>query len=198
AEEGVETIRTLRRTICSGEELPPDVARRFFQRLPGELHNLYGPTEAAIDVTAWQCTPEAATVPIGRPIQNTRLYVLDPAGNPTPVGVPGELHIGGAGVALGYLNRPELTAERLVPEALPLSPSGKRDRTAVPAPEYGRTAVLGRRARRAAYRHRTPGRQDLAGGVGRRDARHRRRLLRPRRALPAGHPGDRPSSPRHQ
>jgi amino acid adenylation domain-containing protein len=116
AEEGIEAIRSLRRTICSGEELPPDVARRFFQRLPGELHNLYGPTEAAIDVTAWQCTPNAATVPIGRPIQNIRLYVLDPAGKPTPVGIPGELHIGGAGVALGYLNRPELTAERFVPD----------------------------------------------------------------------------------
>ncbi|MET8998776.1 amino acid adenylation domain-containing protein [Amycolatopsis sp. NPDC004169] len=119
AEPGVEQVTALRRVVCSGEELPLDTAREFVRRLPHcELHNLYGPTEAAIDVTAWHCTAEAlaevASVPIGAPIRNLRIYVLDRRGNPCPVGVPGELHIAGAGLALGYHNRPELTAERFV------------------------------------------------------------------------------------
>ncbi|WP_370963602.1 amino acid adenylation domain-containing protein [Amycolatopsis sp. cg9] len=119
AEPGIEAVTALRRVVCSGEELPLDTAREFVRRLPHcELHNLYGPTEAAIDVTAWHCTPEAlaevAAVPIGAPIRNLRIYVLDRGGNPCPVGVPGELHIAGVGLALGYHNRPELTAERFV------------------------------------------------------------------------------------
>jgi amino acid adenylation domain-containing protein len=118
--EGVEGCLSLRRVICSGEELPVAVARDFLRRLPAcELHNLYGPTEAAVDVTSWPCDSaalaEAATVPIGRPIQNMRLYVLDNRSAPVPVGVPGELHIAGVGLARGYLNRPELTAEKFVP-----------------------------------------------------------------------------------
>ncbi len=121
AEDGVETCTELRRVVCSGEELPLVAAREFTTRLPHcALHNLYGPTEAAIDVTAWHCTPEAlaqvASVPIGAPIRNLRIYVLDRRGNPCPVGVPGELHIAGAGLALGYHNRPELTAEKFVPD----------------------------------------------------------------------------------
>ncbi|WIV54660.1 non-ribosomal peptide synthetase/MFS transporter [Amycolatopsis nalaikhensis] len=121
AEPGVDAVTALRRVVCSGEELPLDTAREFVRRLPHcELHNLYGPTEAAIDVTAWHCTPEAlaevSSVPIGAPIRNTRIYVLDQRGNPCPVGVPGELHIAGTGLALGYHNRPELTAERFVPD----------------------------------------------------------------------------------
>ncbi|MER5424357.1 amino acid adenylation domain-containing protein [Streptosporangium roseum] len=111
----------LRRVICSGEELPVATAATFTTVLPGcELHNLYGPTEAAIDVTSWHCTPEAVagavTLPIGAPIANMRLYVLDRHGSPTPIGVPGELHIGGVGVARGYHRRPALTAERFVPD----------------------------------------------------------------------------------
>ncbi|MDQ7802937.1 amino acid adenylation domain-containing protein [Amycolatopsis sp. A133] len=121
AEAGLEAVTALRRVVCSGEELPLDTAREFVRRLPHcELHNLYGPTEAAIDVTAWHCTPEAlaevASVPIGAPIRNTRIHVLDRRGNPCPAGVPGELHIAGVGLALGYHNRPELTAERFVPD----------------------------------------------------------------------------------
>ncbi|MEQ4304750.1 amino acid adenylation domain-containing protein [Plantactinospora sp. B6F1] len=117
AEEGAAACRPLRRIICSGEELPVDLALRTLAALPdAELHNLYGPTEAAIDVTAYHCTAEklagAARVPIGAPIDNIRVYVLDERGEPLPVGVPGELYLAGVGLAHGYLNRPELTAER--------------------------------------------------------------------------------------
>ena len=87
--------------------------RRFFEKLPGvELHNLYGPTEAAVDVTYWPCDANypRPIVPIGRPVANTRMYVLDGWGNPAPLGCPGELLIGGIQVGRGYLGRPELTA----------------------------------------------------------------------------------------
>lgn len=124
AAERVEECRSLRRVICSGEELTADLVARFFDRLGARLHNLYGPTEAAIDVSAWQCGPGEATVPIGRPIHNTRLYVLGPRLEPLPVGVPGELFIGGVGLARGYLRRPGLTAGRFV--ASPYGPPGTR------------------------------------------------------------------------
>ncbi|WP_428956288.1 amino acid adenylation domain-containing protein [Streptomyces sp. cg35] len=108
----------LRRVFCSGEALPRDTASTFARALPGvELHNLYGPTEAAVDVTYHACAPDGTgPVPIGRPVWNTRLYVLDPAGQPCPPGVVGELHLAGRQLADGYLNRDELTADRFVPD----------------------------------------------------------------------------------
>jgi amino acid adenylation domain-containing protein len=117
---GVEECRLLRRVIASGEALAPDLVRRFYERLGAELHNLYGPTEAAVDVTHWSCErePGRGVVPIGRPVANTRIVVLDREARPVPIGVPGELHIGGEQLARGYLGRPELTAERFVPDPL--------------------------------------------------------------------------------
>ncbi|HVC21503.1 MAG TPA: amino acid adenylation domain-containing protein, partial [Vicinamibacterales bacterium] len=111
------TCANVRRVICSGEALPPETAGLFFARLPAELHNLYGPTEAAIDVTHWTCRagPVPASIPIGRPIANTSLYIVDEALNPVPIGVAGELLIGGVPVARGYLDRPDLTAEKFIP-----------------------------------------------------------------------------------
>ncbi len=107
----------LKRVFCSGEALPFELTQRFFSKLECELHNLYGPTEAAIDVTFWQCLPQnnLQIVPVGRPISNTQIYILDEYLQPVPVGVPGELHIGGMGLARGYLNRPDLTAEKFIP-----------------------------------------------------------------------------------
>ncbi|WP_186130366.1 amino acid adenylation domain-containing protein, partial [Burkholderia gladioli] len=109
--------KTLSRIICSGEALPAPIARRCLERLPhARLHNLYGPTEAAIDVTAFTCPPDfdAQAVPIGKPIANTRIYLLDERQAPVPMGAIGELYIGGVGVARGYLNRADLTAQRFL------------------------------------------------------------------------------------
>jgi len=123
---GVENCTSLKRVICSGEALPADLVSRFQQKLPAELHNLYGPTEASVDVSYWPCLPGSAetAIPIGRPIANITLYILDRQLNPVPVGTPGELHIGGIGLARGYLNRPELTAEKFIPN--PYDQQGSR------------------------------------------------------------------------
>ncbi len=108
---------SLRRVICSGEALSPALQAQCHERLGAELHNLYGPTEAAVDVTAWECERAQAapkSVPIGRPIWNTQMYVLDSGLQPVPAGVAGELYIAGTGLARGYLGRPLLSAERFV------------------------------------------------------------------------------------
>jgi amino acid adenylation domain-containing protein len=123
---------SLRQVICSGEELPASLQRAFFEQLPqAQLHNLYGPTEAAIDVTAWKCRPDAqdSRIPIGQPIWNTRMYVLDGHRQPVPIGVAGEIYIGGAGVARGYLNRRELTKERFLPDPFSAAAQARLYRT---------------------------------------------------------------------
>ncbi|MBI6926333.1 non-ribosomal peptide synthase/polyketide synthase [Pseudomonas putida] len=121
---------SLKRVVCSGEALPGSLVRRFHQQLPGvALHNLYGPTEAAVDVSAWHCVSAPDNTPIGKPIANTTLYVLDEQGQPVPQGVTGELYIGGVQVARGYLNRPELTAERFLDDPFGQRPGGRLYRT---------------------------------------------------------------------
>ncbi|HEX2327661.1 MAG TPA: amino acid adenylation domain-containing protein [Candidatus Angelobacter sp.] len=118
-QDEVSQSSTLRNVFSSGEALPAMLVRRFGERLPRtSLYNLYGPTEAAVDVTSWTCpagqTP--ATIPIGRPVANTQMYVLGPEGEPVPAGMKGGLFIGGVQVARGYLERPDLTAQRFVPD----------------------------------------------------------------------------------
>ncbi|QDH64930.1 non-ribosomal peptide synthetase [Pseudomonas azotoformans] len=115
-EPTVATCHTLHRIVCSGEALPVDAQQQVFAKLPqAGLYNLYGPTEAAIDVTHWTCVDEGRdAVPIGRPIANLGCYILDSHFEPVPVGVLGELYLGGIGLARGYHRRPALTAERFV------------------------------------------------------------------------------------
>lgn len=115
-EPELEKCNSLKRVICSGEALLVALQERFFSLLDAQLHNLYGPTEAAIDVTFWNCQggSNQRIVPIGRPIANTQIYLLDQHLKPVPVGVPGELHISGVGLARGYLNRKELTEEKFI------------------------------------------------------------------------------------
>jgi len=115
--EDIERCTSLRAIMCSGEALPGELTNRFLQHSKSELHNLYGPTEAAVDVSAFSCTPAAnrISVPIGRPIANMQLYVLDAGGEVVPTGVAGELYIGGIGLARGYFGRPDLTADQFVP-----------------------------------------------------------------------------------
>ncbi|MBM7788492.1 non-ribosomal peptide synthetase [Tenggerimyces flavus] len=127
----------LRRVICSGEALPGDLVSTF--PLPAELHNLYGPTEAAVDVTAWPVEAGGHAVPIGRPVWNTQVYVLDAALRPVPPGVAGELYLAGDQLARGYLARPGLTAERFV--ANPFTPGQRMYRTGDLA-RWSRAGVL--------------------------------------------------------
>ncbi|MER8033008.1 non-ribosomal peptide synthase/polyketide synthase [Streptomyces bauhiniae] len=120
----------LRQVMSSGEALPAPLAARFHRVLPGShLHNLYGPTEASVDVTATEIAPGATTVPIGRPVWNTRAYVLDAGLGPVPPGVAGELYLAGAQLARGYLNRPGLTAERFVADPHAAKPGARMYRT---------------------------------------------------------------------
>jgi amino acid adenylation domain-containing protein len=115
-EPRLSECRSLRYLISGGEKLPLGVMREFQELSRAELHHSYGPTETAIAATEWTCLADAERVLMGRPIANTQVYVLDGQKEPLPVGVAGELYIGGAGVGRGYAGKAELTAERFVPD----------------------------------------------------------------------------------
>ena len=127
----VDGRENLQRVFCGGEPLSVELQDLFFARLRANLHNQYGPTETCIDVTAWDCTKGETRnrIPIGRPIANTQIHVLDDQFQCVPIGVPGELCVAGVAVARGYLNRPELTAERFVPNPFSEEPGSRMFRT---------------------------------------------------------------------
>ena len=123
---------SIRHIICSGEELGAALQNRCLARLPqARLSNLYGPTECAVDVTAWDCARDetGSRVPIGRPIANTRIYILDEHGQPAGSGMAGEIYIAGVQVGRGYLNRPELTAERFLADPFSPEPNARMYKT---------------------------------------------------------------------
>ncbi|MGA9873091.1 MAG: amino acid adenylation domain-containing protein, partial [Rhodococcus sp. (in: high G+C Gram-positive bacteria)] len=116
---------SLRLVFCSGEALPPATVGAFSEFSAAELHNLYGPTEAAVDVTAYHCAADDLTVvPIGAPVWNTRVFVLDGSLKPAPIGAPGELYLAGIQLARGYVGRGDLTSDRFVAD--PFGESGAR------------------------------------------------------------------------
>ncbi|MFL5539765.1 MAG: non-ribosomal peptide synthetase, partial [Longimicrobiaceae bacterium] len=115
--------------FCGGEPLTGALVAEARARGVGEVVNLYGPTEATIDATAWRCADDGRAPAIGAPVWNVRVCLLDGAGEPVPVGVAGELYVGGAGVARGYLNRPRPTAERFVPDPFGGEPGARLYRT---------------------------------------------------------------------
>ena len=125
-EKGLESCQSLRRVFCGGEVLPLQLAERFSGQSNAQLYNLYGPTEATIDVTCEICGHnDGQIVSIGRPIANMQVYILDSHLQPVPIGVTGELYIGGAGLARGYLNRPALTAEKFIPDPFSQNPNSR-------------------------------------------------------------------------
>ncbi|EYF05472.1 Malonyl CoA-acyl carrier protein transacylase [Chondromyces apiculatus DSM 436] len=114
--------------LCGGEALPRPLADALLPRC-ASLWNLFGPTETTIWSTVAEVHPAEGSVPLGRPIASTQVYILDPRGRPTPIGIPGEIHIGGWGVATGYLHRPALTAERFLPDPFTDEPGARMYRT---------------------------------------------------------------------
>jgi amino acid adenylation domain-containing protein len=125
-ESRLREASSLRFVICGGESLARETVERFCELSDAELHHSYGPTETSIAVTESICARgQRGPVPIGRPLANTRVYVLDKHLHPVPIGVPGELYVGGHGLARGYLQRPELTAERFVPDPFSSEPGSR-------------------------------------------------------------------------
>ncbi|HKG22749.1 MAG TPA: amino acid adenylation domain-containing protein [Blastocatellia bacterium] len=130
-----EKCASLRRVFCGGEAFPTRLKEDFFARMDAKLVNLYGPTEASIDATFLECEradkawADLANIPIGRPLANVQVYVLDEYMGPVPVGVRGELYISGAGLARGYMDRPDLTAEKFLPNRFSERPGERLYRT---------------------------------------------------------------------
>ncbi|QTA91522.1 Non-ribosomal peptide synthetase [Desulfonema magnum] len=122
----LELCLGLKRCFSGGEPLSADLQEKFFTRLKIPLYNLYGQSEAAMNTTCWLCRQDShqrGRIPIGRPISNIRIYILGQNMLPQPIGVPGEIYIGGRGIASGYLNRPGLDAEKFVSD--PFSPDSE-------------------------------------------------------------------------
>jgi amino acid adenylation domain-containing protein len=119
--EGIPVqLKSLQKLITSGEALPAEVVKRWYDKVNIPIHNLYGPTEASVDVTYYATSKHDSRILIGRPIWNTQMYILDAANRVLPVGVAGEICIGGTGLAYGYWNKPALTAEKFI--ANPFNP----------------------------------------------------------------------------
>ena len=132
AEADLGACHSLRSIFSGGEALTTEVAERIVACLPGvRLHNLYGPTEVSLTASSWtyQRNTEADTVPIGRPISNTQVYILDSSLQVVPIGIAGELYVSGIGLARGYLNRPGHTAECFIPNPFSNQPGARLYRT---------------------------------------------------------------------
>ena len=147
---------SLRHVICSGEALSYELQERCRERLGAKLHNLYGPTEAAVDVTFWECVRGGGerVVPIGHPVANTYIRILDAGLAPVAAGEAGELHIGGVQVGRGYWRRPDLTAERFIPDPLGVERGARLYRTGDRARQLpdGSLEFLGRMDRQVKIR----------------------------------------------
>jgi amino acid adenylation domain-containing protein len=130
-EPAFDDSTALRAVMCGGEALPIQTARRFRSRSDARLYNVYGPTETIIDSTYWLCDEAngGSSCPIGRPIPNARAYILGDGLRPLPIGVAGDLYIGGVGLARGYLNRPDLTAEKFISDPFSVTPGARLYRT---------------------------------------------------------------------
>ncbi len=130
-EEDLHALSKLKRVVCAGEALEGSLCDRFFAQGGKALDNFYGQTEVSIDALWFQCEPGkvGAKAPIGRPIDNMQAYVLDAHFQPMPIGVWGEIYLGGSGLARGYFAQPDLTAERFVPNPHALLPGGRLFRT---------------------------------------------------------------------
>ncbi|UNY98308.1 amino acid adenylation domain-containing protein [Zhouia spongiae] len=123
--------KSLKNILCSGEVLPLELVKKFHRNFDIPLHNLYGPTEAAIDVSSYVCEKVVnhRNIPIGRPVANTQLYILDQYLKPIPVGIPGELCIAGIQVARGYLNQPDLTRKKFIKDPFSKDPNSRLYKT---------------------------------------------------------------------
>jgi amino acid adenylation domain-containing protein/non-ribosomal peptide synthase protein (TIGR01720 family) len=130
-DERFHACHSLRQVICGGEAMSLELQERFFAKMDAELVNIYGPTEATIGATYWRCRRDyrEAVIPIGRPAANTRIYLLDDSLNLVPVGIPAELYIGGDGLARGYLQQPDLTADRFIPDPFSIDAKARLYRT---------------------------------------------------------------------
>jgi amino acid adenylation domain-containing protein len=130
-EERITRCESVRRVFCGGESLPVELQERFFANMRARLHHQYGPTEATVDVLVWDCDPDnkPGVVPIGRPIANTQVYILDSEGQPVPVGVSGEVYIAGESLARGYWGDAVQTAEKFIPNPFSHQPGARMYRS---------------------------------------------------------------------